>query len=381
MLDEGLLRSVYGALYAPETWASVLERTAAAVTADAGLIHAPAIGGFAPVPFFSLNWDLTPVLDVLAEYAPKAPFVKRASEAGLLPGVFFNSDVIPDEELHQTDYYQNFMKKGGAGYAAQLVASLPEKGLSGFAMLLSRFDGKPDFGPTERETLEALFPHIRRVALLTAASHFAAPMSPALADAFDGFSTPCLLFGPGSRLIFANAAARRLDRGTGLSISGDELSIEDRHSGERLLEAIVAAAGFDFTWKGRRGADVVIAPAAGHRAMVASVVPLGPDGPFHAIASPARVAVYLLGTDQAAPTPEGLGRLRDAFGLTVREAEITGDMIAGLNLVEIAEKRGRSHETIRAQVKSIFLKTDVHRQGELSRLRPLVENFPALRNG
>ena len=60
--------------------------------------------------------------------------------------------------------------------------------------------------------------------------------------------------------------------------------------------------------------------------------------------------------------------LRRAFDLTGAEAEVTRALAEGHPLTEIAKTRGRSIETIRAQVKSILSKTETRSQAELVRL-------------
>jgi len=58
-------------------------------------------------------------------------------------------------------------------------------------------------------------------------------------------------------------------------------------------------------------------------------------------------------------------RLHRLFGLTQAEAQITVQLANGASLENIAEARGVSVDTVRAQVRSVFKKTGIHRQGEL----------------
>ncbi|MBR0551687.1 helix-turn-helix transcriptional regulator [Stakelama marina] len=65
--------------------------------------------------------------------------------------------------------------------------------------------------------------------------------------------------------------------------------------------------------------------------------------------------------------------LREAFGLTVTEAEIAQALVSGTSRASIAERRGISEHTIRAHLKSIFGKVEVNRELELAaRLRDFV---------
>lgn len=67
--------------------------------------------------------------------------------------------------------------------------------------------------------------------------------------------------------------------------------------------------------------------------------------------------------------PDGFDRmLSEAFGLSTAETEVVRLLIDCASVREIAEKRGRSVETIRAQVKAIMAKTETRGQVELVRL-------------
>jgi DNA-binding CsgD family transcriptional regulator len=58
-------------------------------------------------------------------------------------------------------------------------------------------------------------------------------------------------------------------------------------------------------------------------------------------------------------------RLQAMFGLTQAETRLAESMLRGKNLTEIGEELGVSRETLKSQLRSLFVKTDTHRQGEL----------------
>lgn len=67
--------------------------------------------------------------------------------------------------------------------------------------------------------------------------------------------------------------------------------------------------------------------------------------------------------------PEGFDALlTSAFGLTGAEVDITRQLVDAATPKDIAEVRGRSVDTVRAQIKAILSKTEAHSQVELVRL-------------
>jgi DNA-binding CsgD family transcriptional regulator len=77
----------------------------------------------------------------------------------------------------------------------------------------------------------------------------------------------------------------------------------------------------------------------------------------------ARAILILSGFDE--DEAEQLTMLRQAFGLTPSEAKIALCVADGKSLEQAAHEIGIAHETTRSHLKSIFRKTDTHRQGEL----------------
>jgi pimeloyl-ACP methyl ester carboxylesterase/DNA-binding CsgD family transcriptional regulator len=70
--------------------------------------------------------------------------------------------------------------------------------------------------------------------------------------------------------------------------------------------------------------------------------------------------------------------LQRAFGLTKSETGITGMLMRGTDMKEIAELRGSTLATVRTQVKAVLRKTQTHSQNELVRLCMIMAaHFPA----
>jgi len=73
----------------------------------------------------------------------------------------------------------------------------------------------------------------------------------------------------------------------------------------------------------------------------------------------------------AGPRPDAeciVRRVRPLYGLTEAEARVMAALALGATVDEIARTHGVRPSTVRAQVRSIFDKTEVHRQSDLVRL-------------
>jgi DNA-binding CsgD family transcriptional regulator len=65
---------------------------------------------------------------------------------------------------------------------------------------------------------------------------------------------------------------------------------------------------------------------------------------------------------------ERCAQLRDRYALTVQEARVATQVAEGHTVKEIAATLGVTVFTVRAHLRSIFLKTDVNRQAALVRV-------------
>jgi pimeloyl-ACP methyl ester carboxylesterase/DNA-binding CsgD family transcriptional regulator len=87
------------------------------------------------------------------------------------------------------------------------------------------------------------------------------------------------------------------------------------------------------------------------------------------LVTPDRGPPFVIAVSSELAWPNGFTEiLRGAFDLTQAEAEVMKALAEGQGLSDIATRRGRSVETVRAQLKSIMAKTETRSQSELVRL-------------
>jgi DNA-binding CsgD family transcriptional regulator len=87
------------------------------------------------------------------------------------------------------------------------------------------------------------------------------------------------------------------------------------------------------------------------------------SGLFGDVLWQARALVFL--TDLARPSLPAPDRIAAILGLTSAEGRLVAQLTEGRELADAAERLGISVHTARSQLKSVFVKTDTHRQAEL----------------
>ncbi len=177
------------------------------------------------------------------------------------------------------------------------------------------------------------------------------------------------------RVLLSTATARRvLSAGEGLMIRGDVLRASRPDDDVRLRHLV--ADTFDAAFRGQRarGGVIALARAPGVRPLAVSATAdsdlCDPDE-----ASPPDRIALLVSDGERAPILSNPD-LRTLYELTPAEAELASLLGAGFSVEEAAGRRGISVGTARVQLKSVFAKTDTHRQSELVRL---LASIPARR--
>ncbi|MGH8142862.1 MAG: helix-turn-helix transcriptional regulator [Steroidobacteraceae bacterium] len=176
----------------------------------------------------------------------------------------------------------------------------------------------------------------------------------------DAIAAAALIVSGTGRLAHRNrAAGALLDRQDGLLLRDSHLCATDPLVQWKLQGLIAAGAGA----RGRSPAGAVLGvprPSGKHLLQVA-VLPLSPgEGPS------AQVLVLVGDPEETGRVPaEALAAL---YGLTAAETHIANALLLGRSIAQIAGERGVTAGTLRGQIKSIFRKTNTHRQSELIRL-------------
>jgi DNA-binding CsgD family transcriptional regulator/PAS domain-containing protein len=292
--------------------------------------------------------------DVLVETATQ---VRRDGEFCFVAS---NLDLGRDgDRLRKETRAGEWLASYGASEAAGAVAYLDGSYLNFFG--IQRNEQQPAFTRAELRVFDQFLPHINRaVGLYTRLSHqYFQPAAERLA--LEKVNRGILVCDAAFRIVFSNAIAESiLARGVGLSLDGNCTLIARGTGRARQLSFLLAKAVEDSISQ-RDGPDRVLQIQYGEHRLTLVITPLLRDG---GDGSGGTGALMTLHDWNARPEVNPV-LLRDIFDLTEAESRVALQLLEGLSLKEIAERSGRSRETTKYHLNSLFRKTGTSRQGAL----------------
>lgn len=276
-------------------------------------------------------------------------------------GVTSELDLMTPEYMAKHPYYQEFLAPFGLQwYAAVKIAAGDEF----WALSLQRSILQGPFTPDEMRQLAELSKQLGSAAAVARALGFA--RADAALDAFSATGTPAIMLDRNGNVLLANSSAEGL-LGRGLQIVHRRLVSYDRTATDALdrsLKQLLCSPETAAT------VPPVLLPRYDGRPLVAYPLRL-PAVSYNALA-PCQ-AIVILNDPDTRPRPLD-SVLQYCFRLTLSEAKLAREICSGHGLETVADKLGVSYETARNQLKSIFAKTETHRQSELVALLTRLSN-------
>ncbi|MDP4788949.1 MAG: hypothetical protein NWR64_03100 [Haliea sp.] len=302
------------------------------------------------------DWEVTAYRE---QFFALDPFVNLPTDK-----VVALEDILDDEELVASEYYEHYLKS--AGLFRILGLDTVEPGGMLARLRFSRRGAEPPFNQQERAVLTRIAPHLRLSIQLYATLGRTASERNLYAGAVEQLAVATIILDEQGRVLSANTIARSLLEGeNGLGIRAQHLVIEGRDKNRELqnaLETIIKALH-------RGEASVIRAlriPRSNNRSQLGLVLRPVPVSEWGEGQSSPCVAVFISDPDlNESSSQSTLGQL---FDLTPAESNLAILLSRGLSLAEVSEAQNISQHTARAQLKSIFAKTGVSRQAELVRL-------------
>lgn len=334
----------------PSRWTELLEEVATATGAmGAGLIPQTGSGGALA------TGHLKECLETyVREGWPEqdADSHRRARVMNMRGEVALDRD-LADAGDPRAPFFEEFLPRfDGKWWAGIGVRGGPDF----WSLTLHRSLRQGAFEQTERAVLQQFSLRLNEVGSL---AHLAGRVAlSSVANSFDQIGKAVVAIDETGRFIHANAAARQL-MGASIRIVGERLMFRDRHAAAEYGKVVDRLRGL------REGKTLLAPPIVVRRENAAPLVirTLPVDG---AAKSPFLCARALLLLEEIVrPARSDWQVFSRAFRLTPAEARLAALLAIGETLENAADTLGVTKETARSRIKSIFQKTDTHRQATL----------------
>jgi DNA-binding CsgD family transcriptional regulator len=283
----------------------------------------------------------------------------RSKPAGY---VCTSASLCPTDELVTTEIYNDFLVPYGVKHGLfGVVENNPSRWAS---VSLYRGRRSSDFRVSDLQTLNLLVPHIQRAFKLHFQFSELKAHSEGVEAALNMLAAGVIFFGDkGQVLLMNNRAEAVVNRRDGLLLAHGKLSAAVRAE-SAALRAMIGGAARTGIGKGVNAGGTILISREKGRPLSITVAPLREFNPTPS-QQPAAV-LFISDPDRNLELPADL--LRRCYQLTPAEVRLTIPLLEGHSLKEAADSCGVTHNTARSQLKSIFSKTQVQRQGELIRL-------------
>jgi DNA-binding CsgD family transcriptional regulator len=372
---ERALDACYDAVVAPENWSGALHGLARSLDAACIMFYArnPSAGSADPHdptrPFNSLpaSHDYK---ELLEEYERGGWYLGHyRAERGvpLLDAgrkIVLEHDLASDEERKRLRHYNEFYLRWGFPGFAMVDVRCDGRA---WAVTMLRGEGQGHFTRKDARRLAPLAPHFRR--LVAFSERFALNQTATGINVLEKLGVPALLLDWRGVVVGMNASAEAA-LGSDIFVMRGRLTASHEPSNRSLQAFLAQLVAAD-----ARRTCVCPRPVAIQRP---DKRPIVVDAmPVESIAVDVfghTRAVVVLSDLECHPRPP-VALLRACFGLTAAEAKLTVHIASGETIGAAADQLGIANETARNQLKSIFQKTEVHRQSELVGLLARLPNL------
>ncbi|MFC3694245.1 helix-turn-helix transcriptional regulator [Chenggangzhangella methanolivorans] len=355
---ELIARRIREAAGAPEIWAQALGDVSASVNGagallfcvDDRLVRPPASAEQAHVldEYLTKGWN---ALDVRYRGIPK---MERR-------GFITDEDCMDRDEIASSQFYQDFLAGHGIGAFAGVGF---RAGGDLWCLSVQRRLRDGPFEPRELDALLRLWGPLSDAATLSRQFDFARLKG--MTDALELTRDAAIVCDRGGRIASINARAEAL---VGRMIDPRSRTLSLRSAADR--DALRACLASSQRRRGPEPAACVVRDPKGGEILVRAIEVDGMS-----VFAPADGRAVLLLLKRRVLDP--VAALAARSSLTAAESAIVASLRAGGSVAEIAQARGVRPDTIRTQLKSIYLKTGASGQARLlSRVAALGDERPA----
>lgn len=289
----------------------------------------------------------------------------RHEERFRVPGtVHVGRELVPDAELIETQFYQEWLEPQGLFYRLSAVLLREGASVCYFATLRGRKDSL--FGFEKIRLCRNLAPHLRSAVQMRRQLAMLEVERNAAMEVLDRLPTAVVLCDQSGAPVIVNGAARDiLASSDGLVVRGGKLAARRQPETDALENLISGAARTARGGGDSSGGTLPVSRASGQRPLSVLVSPMRAPS---AIPGHRRIAAALFISDPESVVPANEERLLQLYGLTRAESRLAAKIAQGRSLEEAAAMLNITTQTARGYIKRILCKTGTKRQVELVRL-------------
>jgi len=302
---------------------------------------------------FSKNWggfDL--------DTDPRMQHAASLSEGEL----YCDYQFISEDEISRHPFYQEFLSQFETRYHLGVNLNMETDKIVAVTLNWESSQGHA----TNRETdfLSRLVPHIQRAYRMSETLSQASAEKDALLRLLDHTATGVALLDWSGSVLEMNSKLEQIigDR-DGINVSRRRIVLDD-HSMQDRFEKFVSNPLKRFRIDSTPMTNAIVGRPSGKRPYVVNVVPVRVSDPTLR----GNAALVLSVVDPAVGANLSLDLMQQYFHLTAAEAKVAFEIGRGVSVEEIATQNGVTIQTVRSQLKSVFAKTETHRQTELASL-------------
>ncbi|GGB25782.1 hypothetical protein GCM10011380_14200 [Sphingomonas metalli] len=345
---------LYDAILDEGAYAALPGMIAQAVGGRSSVVHRYERNHFGPPELNTCYFDAPFLADVLALVAQGGDIWTRTGlDTGIRNRAVAMHKLVPDDMFRGSTLFNEVFRKHGDDTGHSLGMIIETRGAL-LCVSSQRAWGAGAFGLEEEAALDALRVDLNRVFEARELIRGQQGRITDLTDMVAAGETRILVVGPDLELRGASPAGEAvLGLGDGLRAFQGRLAFADRRIEAQLRAAVRATiarapvARTVFTAGRPSGAEE----------WRLRVVPSGRQD--------ARSCLILIGADEIDGRDRQRLWLREHFGVTDSEALVAHGLVAGLSPEEIADERGVSKNTVRAQLRALMGKTGTSRMAEL----------------
>jgi DNA-binding CsgD family transcriptional regulator len=348
-----VIEAIADAPLARDGWVSALQASAKLLGGWGGQFLAHSKGQLA----FSITANVPD--DVMHEFVPsgaadpgQSPRIAAVTNSPLMR-VITDSDYLEYTARRRYPVYKNFYDRADAHYCASGRISNTLGMDVNVALFHSRGGG--EFTAEQLRLLEAMLPHFRAAYHLTQVVE--AHAARLALGAFENFAMTAIVCDGSGRLLASSSAGEDLlRRGELLSLRRGMVRAVNRETSQDLARVLSLAAA-PVRLSVPPNATILLRSADGVASATARIARFPREGQI------GQSGPVLIAISQNVTSPEPWLR---SLGLSAAEADVADAAASGLEIWQIARRRGVSRETVRSQLKAVYSKLGVSGAVKLS---------------